>query len=193
MRCMQRAVVFVQSCVTIAMLRRVDAGVVNSFCKNADGAFECLYPCGASVVGGFDCAAKNTTWTCEATFGGTDCKYSTHCVSRGLHCNATHSSAWTECDSTESAGPPYDGGCGCGCASSACPGGAAFAQPPIDPNNPFVEHNDVFGFCIKKPMIMYTCNASAAQGRQCTTNPQGTLTHAQCAVAAAYPGCNEML
>ena len=126
-------------------------------------------------------------WTCEPTYGGR-CKYSTHCVSRGLFCNATTGSSWTECSGSESAGPPFDGGCGCGCASSAC-GGPTFAQPPIDPSNPFAEQGRVLRLCIVKPKTLYKCNAGAPQGQRCTVDLQGTLTDAQCKLDAEYK-CN---
>ena len=177
----------------VPMLGLVAAGYTNSFCLNADNAFECLYPCGGSVVGGFDCAAKNKTWTCEPWGPGQgSCKYSTHCTSHGLFCNATTGSSWTECNGSESSGPPFDGGCGCGCASSAC-GGPTFAQPPIDPSNPFVKPmakiGGVLRLCIVKPKTLYKCNAGAPQGQQCAVDPQGTLTDAQCKLDAEYK-CN---
>ena len=153
---------------------------MNGFCQEPDGTINCSYPCRSSVVGGFDCQTVNKTWTCNGE-GGYYCPYDTTCAAHGLFCNASYACSMKECDKEEIYAP-FDGGCGCGCATTAC-GGIPFASSPIDPKQPFDKNFPLLSKCIKKPETLYRCDYAVGK---CIADEHGLVTEAQCNDAASY-------
>jgi hypothetical protein len=150
------------------------AASMNGFCQEPDGTINCSYPCRSSVVGGFDCQTVNKTWTCNGE-GGYYCPFDTTCAAHGLFCNASYACSMKECDNEEIYAP-FDGGCGCGCASTAC-GGIPFASSPIDPKQPFDKNFPLLSNCIKKPETLYRCDYAVGK---CVADELGLVTEAQC-------------
>ena len=123
----------VRACLALLLVAGCHAGA-NTFCMDADGNFQCAYPCGSSTWTKFQCADHNATWTCEYTYAAV-CNYDTTCEAHGLVCNATSMSASMECPKGTGVAP-WDGYCGCGCDAGACIE-HIFGAPPLDPSRPF--------------------------------------------------------